>query len=118
MRTSARFLGGVVMMIATAIASQGCSSAPDEAAASAEGAATSGGTINVSNAKVAICDDEVGGCPKCDEKIGDYTLTADEREACTLNIMRGGLKDRINLLISQAGRKGVFVRTANEESTL
>src|SRR4051794_38314434 len=103
MTKSARLVGGVVVMIGAAIASQGCSAAPDEEAGSAEGAATSTATINVSDAKVALCDDDVGGCPKCDEKIGDYTLTADEREACSLKIMRGGLKDRINVLISQAG---------------
>jgi hypothetical protein len=106
------------MMLGVALASQGCSAAPDEESDSAEGAASAAGTMNVSNAKVSLCDDEVGGCPKCDEKIGDYTLTADEREACTLKVMRGGLKDRINVLISTAGRQGLFLRTAGEESTL
>src|SRR3954447_22436148 len=114
MRSSAKVAAGFLMMLGAAVGSQGCSAAPEEASDSAEGAASGTGTINVSAAKVAICDDEAGGCPKCDEKIGDYTLTADEREACTLKVMRGGLKDRINVLISEAGRQGLFVRTAGE----
>ena len=70
-------------------------------------------TINVTSAKVAICDDEAGGCPKCDEKIGDYTLTDDEREACTLKVLRGGIKDRVNALVSRVGRGGAFLRTSS-----
>lgn len=79
-------------------------------------AAAATGTMNVSNAKVAICDDEAGGCPKCDEKIGDYTLTSDERESCTLKILRGGLKDRVNAVISRAGRQGLFLRTSTGDA--
>lgn len=99
-------VAGILVVVAGA---PGCSTSEDDEGSSASAASA---TINVVGAKVAICDDEAGGCPKCDEKIGDYELTADERESCTLKILRGGLKDRVNAVISRAGRQGFFLRTS------
>lgn len=109
-----RLCAGVLMMLGAAVASQGCSAAADEEAGSAEGAATEGETINVSNAKVSLCGsvDDAVGCPQCPIKIGDHDLLPDALEACTLKPMRTGLQKRVEVLLSNAGRQGLFLRTA------
>jgi hypothetical protein len=114
MRNALRLLLLTTATAAMALVAPGCSSSADDGGDSSENDVT----VNISGAKVALCDKDDGGCNKCDEKIGDYTLTADEREACTLTTLRGALKDRVSFLMGFAarmdprtGRPPMFIRT-------
>ena len=98
---------------AMALSVPGCSAEADDGGDSSE----NGVSINVQGMKVALAGkDDDSGFTLCDEKIGDYTLTADERKACTLTAFREPLKDRINFLFGKAGREGFFLRTGLADS--
>jgi hypothetical protein len=100
-------------MLAALLVVGGCSTVTEDVDQS-EGAST----VNVEGAKVFVCDksgdDE--GCAPCSKKIGSYELTEDERQACTLKDLRGGLKDRVRFLVGQAGRKGAFLRSVSGDA--
>ena len=111
MNSRAPLLTGLIAAgLGIALGAQGCAP-PLEDTDDSEGAAT----LNVSDAKVLICGEDVEGCQMCQEQIGGdanpRVLTQTERNACTLKAMRSGLRARVSYLISRAGREGFFLRT-------
>ena len=91
----------------------GCTAASEDVDAS-EGA----NTVNTEDARVFLCDKsgDGEGCALCSKKIGDHELSDEDREACTLKDLRGGLKDRIRFLVANAGREGVFLRSVSGDA--
>lgn len=76
--------------------------------------------VNVAAAEVFICGSKDGGCAPCTGHLGVAGLEPQQKDAfstaCTLQGVRPWLKEHVEALFSQAGRRGIFLRTTTGDA--